>query len=638
MGKKIKLLYIGNIGSQKKAFYKLLSERYYVDFFNYVLPDKIKEDFGDLKFADMIDFSRNFSGNVARNVNFSDRIIYDYGIDPCYDESDNKDFILRQCLINYLVNLGYDFVKDKSISKILQSKRKSKIFIKEDELINYELIVIENLATYINYKNYILNYSIPKRKSYDLYDDPKHVTSHVEYKISPNILSDLLRSNKKLLFLMDYSTDIVNWDDKLLYRYNEVLERLHISQFALYNGLTKEDNKDEGELFHGLLTGIDIKSSLGNIPKMFIIKINSEYKSQIKNYSFLFKDVNTLYLNHPLQLIPINKDGIKDNHKTLLAGNKKTTKLFVNWEDKYYTDVKKIADSAFNHVEDIGIEDIDYCLDRNGNRFKIKSWTEFHSKKNFKFKLKESYYERVSNPEKYREDILMSHLEKYLLTDLAPVFGVLDTDKRNMYSILSGNICSDDYLNDPLCDNKRFVGNVIDCLLKQVDSDNKTIIDPRPKININLENGKLYIGEIHVKLDATLFCYYRYFAERAMNNLGFEDIREALGSEYYKNVEGSDYDNKPIISSQIIPKIIKYHKDSFHDDGNRKRLEDKLARKQTSKITTFASYQSRIKKALQETLNNILDDKLIESLTIINNPDRKYSYGIKYPSDKIIIQ
>lgn len=89
-----------------------------------------------------------------RHHNSNEDIIYKFGIDLGHlldlgYNVEDKLFYFKRAFNRYLTQLGFDVPEDKIISEILRSTKKSNNFIKESEMKNYELIIIDNIINFI---------------------------------------------------------------------------------------------------------------------------------------------------------------------------------------------------------------------------------------------------------------------------------------------------------------------------------------------------------------------------------------------------------------------------------------------------------------------------------------------------------
>lgn len=139
-----------------------------------------------------------------------------------------------------------------------------------------------------------------------------------------------------------------------------------------------------------------------------------------------------------------------------------------------------------------------------------------------------------------------------------------------------------------------------------------------PQAIIDINKGKLTIGEKIVKLSPVEFCYYRYFAER---------IQKEDGMEKFSGFN---------VSINFIKRIHKFHEESFPDlDANRIDMEAMIKKDYELPIQTFRGHISKINKKLKKSLMN---ESLFKLFKITNEGTRGAKfYGLKLNKEKIII-
>lgn len=343
--------------------------------------------------------------------------------------------------------------------------------------------------------------------------------------------------------------------------------------------------QDSDEIEEQVLVGVDIQSKYHNSKKEIKINIDSNYKKIIsEKFRYLYRDVNSIKLKNPIQL---SNDGflIADD-KIFLRGDKKTTTLYPSLNEMASKSILPESEEAITILK--------------------------------------------------REN------------SVGPIFGIAEISEAKSYVSLTGNICCNKYINDPLMGNKDFIKNII-----------KYLTESLPRIKLVIDTGELFIDNIKIVLQNMEFCYYRYFVERAYNGEDFITICDDDKSDYNCNVKEvgkeelstknndehaehysinvkvkkSDY-----ISPALIRKIIKYYGDSFGDDGNRNRLENNFVKyKQTPKISqTFNKYLHEIKKSFKTSLD-LSDDKINKLIISKKKIKSSTTFGIYLPPENIEI-
>ena len=152
-------------------------------------------------------------------------------------------------------------------------------------------------------------------------------------------------------------------------------------------------------------------------------------------------------------------------------------------------------------------------------------------------------------------------------------------------------------------------------LKKEVDKLKEDLI---PKCKIDIEKGKVLIGEKEIDFAPTQFCYYRYFAQRAIENKGKE------------NFSGF---NAPI---HFVEAVYEFYEQTFPSlDVNGQFLLDIINGKKSLALGTFRSNISKLNKKLEKALGN---QSLFELFRIsIEGKRGKRFYGINAPGNKFEI-
>jgi len=152
-------------------------------------------------------------------------------------------------------------------------------------------------------------------------------------------------------------------------------------------------------------------------------------------------------------------------------------------------------------------------------------------------------------------------------------------------------------------------------LKEEVETLKKNLV---PTAKINISRSELSIGGVVIKLSPIEFCYYRYFAERVIGELGDERF--------------SGF----VVKLGFMKKIYKYHQESFEFlDTNRMDLGKMIKKKEELAIQTFRGNVSKLNKKIRNTLNN---DTLADyfQISIEGSRGAKF-YGIKAPKEKLLI-
>jgi hypothetical protein len=152
-------------------------------------------------------------------------------------------------------------------------------------------------------------------------------------------------------------------------------------------------------------------------------------------------------------------------------------------------------------------------------------------------------------------------------------------------------------------------------LKEEVESLKKDLI---PAAVISVSKPSLKIGDTLIPLTPIELCYFRYFAERVLNDEGDEHF--------------------PIYSTsqRFLERIIEIHKDFFpHNDSGREDLIRISKQKFGLDITTFRGNVSKLNKKIKNALQN---DSIANNFIITSEGLRgaKY-YGLRTTSDKIKI-
>jgi len=163
------------------------------------------------------------------------------------------------------------------------------------------------------------------------------------------------------------------------------------------------------------------------------------------------------------------------------------------------------------------------------------------------------------------------------------------------------------------------LGTGLPKVIKNLQTENKTLRALLPKVNMNLEKGEVKIGEIKIPLSPIQFAFYRYFLERILDDKEYER---------FSGIETPKLFHK---------KIIDYHKQSFPDSELFIQSSEKLLHGNMGyDMRTFRANISKLNKRIKDSLN----DKLISRYFEIETEGKRHSlqYGINLTPDKINIK
>jgi len=150
-------------------------------------------------------------------------------------------------------------------------------------------------------------------------------------------------------------------------------------------------------------------------------------------------------------------------------------------------------------------------------------------------------------------------------------------------------------------------------LKEEVDNIRKDLI---PAAIIDIAKGQVKIGNILIDLAPMEFSYYRYFAERVVND---------LGSEKFSGIFA------PV---NFLEKIYYYHEESYPDlESMRDPLRKMLKNGVDLLLTTFRGNVTKANKKIRSELNN---ETLSNEFEISNQGNRGAKfYGIRVLKEKI---
>lgn len=622
MGNNSKILFLKSKNSSNFKFHKYLKENYDTTVRNYILPAVFESKLGKMSFSNSEDVYNLEWGEAIQNIDSKDEITYEYGLDFFSDDPNTRAFVFIKCFMKYLKNLGYKNFKDDSIKNILSSIRQSNIFIKEQNIYKYDVIIVENLLT----ENIFSGFSKNEDESEDTFP------ICYEYKISPRLLKNILKSNTRILLLMNYDNSSFYNASEFLMRFNRMMEKVGICSFNLAN-------KNTGEFFEkypALLAGIDFENRIEDTLSEFSVLADDNYLREISDkYSQLYKNVKSLSVFYPIALNTESKNNIKDKNKILIKGNKKTTKLYPEWNDEIYENIK--IEEIFWNIEKVKFPKNTKQISTENKWIKnLKEFKDIRKLNEYKHFIDFDYFKKGSKLKYYNPNSTGN-----------PVFGIADSIYNSNYFILSGNIFTDDSILNKNYENREFMKNVISYLTAPVEMDLDLKSDHLPKVDLIIDSGEILIhfenvednwNEAKIRLSKMEFCYYRYFLERAKNNLDITTVTEEPGTEYNKSQFNKYKDLR--ISSKIIGKIIDYHKESFPGSAHLRPLEEMYnKRKETPYIKeTLVSTLHKINKKINDRLKELTNERIIQLINISSQgKDKSRRYGIKLPAENISI-
>lgn len=666
MSKNTRILYLKDEFSQNSKFIEYLKKEYKTDIYNYVLPSVYEEKIGHL-FLDSVRKTANnkyWKAAIGRDVSRDD-ISFEYGFAlPNVKDFSNSFVGLFKVVLSFILrSLNFEINQKVKVIDIISKIKSSTIFIKEEELKKYELIIIEQLATFIPRKSY---YKSNTNRPYVYYND-KICPDYVKYKIAPSILNNLLKSKIKILHLIDYKDNIDSWTNNFLFSYSNTLENIGMSSICLGNYLPKDTIRSRNRS----MVGVDYNNRIKNKPYEFAIISDNNYKQEIYNkYKIFFNNVSKIYVNFPIQITTNNNILHQDIESIFLRGNKETTKLYTFWEDEmlekfkdYFPDGMKLFDILTKDLK-LNKDILFKYLNSEKNKIDNDMLLEFL---NIRYRRYEkdspayNYYnfeggdiytvDSATIYELYPKDPykvyskycdFKSALEiVYRIIYSETIFGMANISELRSSITMGGNICCDEYFEDDKTGNQIFIKNVIKFLIELINNNPVTEVEFLPQIKIDISLGELFVNDIKIKLKKIEFCYYLFFAERAKNKDNFFTVLDNTKSDF--NFFLDEFNEKHKLEGRISPllihKIICYYEISFPDNNSIKRLKDIYKKKETPLFTqTFLTYFSRINKELTLSLARALPENQLSQVTISRQGNNKLAkYGISLPSANIEI-
>lgn len=137
-----------------------------------------------------------------------------------------------------------------------------------------------------------------------------------------------------------------------------------------------------------------------------------------------------------------------------------------------------------------------------------------------------------------------------------------------------------------------------------------------PDLHISISKGAITIAGVQLPLSPVEFCYYRYFAERAIDHMELERFSGISAP------------------SGFLKKIISFHRESFPEaDLFRKDLEEMVKKGRDLDIRTVRGNISKANRKIRGAIGNPAWVKIFE----IRSEGKKHAlhYGIRVPAEKV---
>lgn len=308
---KKKVLFLKDKNSSCSIFGKYLLKEYDTDIYSYILPTKAESDLGNLNFIDDTFTEQTVRGDFNITNILTDwksftanYILQEYGI----ENSEKLPFksIMKIVFEKY----EYGFNDDENLRTIIDNNANSDTNLVLNKIEkDYDLVIIENLATLIEVSN------VERRNL-------------ILYRINPSLLKEMLKKEVPVLHLFNYDDQICDYSSDDVRNFKRTLEEIGISSFAT------ERFKDNGNIFDQFLQGIDKDETLESFAN-FKININNDYREKLPTkFHFLFEKMKTILVRCPIQL------SADTNENVFLTGNQ-TTKLSM------------VADTIYDIMNDI---------------------------------------------------------------------------------------------------------------------------------------------------------------------------------------------------------------------------------------------------------------------------------------------
>lgn len=140
-----------------------------------------------------------------------------------------------------------------------------------------------------------------------------------------------------------------------------------------------------------------------------------------------------------------------------------------------------------------------------------------------------------------------------------------------------------------------------------------------PDLLIEVNQGRVAVGNTSIDLSPIMFSYCRYFAERAKRGQGFERISGIYAPRHF------------------LESIVAFHRESFPESELfRDKLEKLLREGKELDVGTFRANVVKMNAKVKNALKNVTLHKLFTVTT--EGKRHALSYGLKLPPGKIIIK
>lgn len=139
-----------------------------------------------------------------------------------------------------------------------------------------------------------------------------------------------------------------------------------------------------------------------------------------------------------------------------------------------------------------------------------------------------------------------------------------------------------------------------------------------PKIEMNISSPHIKIGDVEIYLSPILFCYYRYFLERAMNR------EKPLRAKVFE------------MDKEFIEKIVSYYEESFSEyDIHLAKYKKMLKTDINLSVSSFGSNRTKLNNKLKQYIQ---DESILNFITISSQGKRgSVYYEVSFPPEKITI-
>lgn len=317
---KSKILYIGN---KNNKFVQRLSALFRVEQYKYILPNIFKDKLGHLNFSNL-DYYKDYEWENALGFknNYFD-IVYHFGIDPINYDEETKIYYLKKCIQDLFLKLGLKVSGQKTIQKILETSITKSIFLKEEELDQFEIIIVEDWV------ELIYNFDKQPKSVVDVFEHSKdfHIP-YINYKLTGQIVENLFLKNKKIIFLYG---DVFSYDNfyDALFRFKKINFMLNVTCFDFWKNIKPVEIlgtfRIPEQISEHLITAIDDKFYTGNTTLSFKIELNEKYLTKVSSkFKKLYSKDSSLGVEKVIQL----ESNFHNKESSILKGNLKSTFLY----------------------------------------------------------------------------------------------------------------------------------------------------------------------------------------------------------------------------------------------------------------------------------------------------------------------